>query len=127
MADVVASIVGRCCGGGVGIREIHSIAHGPVLEWRFKLNKQEDRHVDGSKRKIRKKETEGGQEPALDPGVGLQGGTRRGQPSFNLFARKDLRARFGCKVEGGRFESLFSCHAIILPAAAAPVALRSTV
>src|SRR3954466_9351854 len=77
MADVVASIVGRCCGGGVGIREIDSIAHGPVLEWRFKLNKQEDRHVDGSKRKIRKKETEGGQEPALDPGVGLQGGTRR--------------------------------------------------
>ena len=58
MADVVVSIVGRCCGGGVGIREIHSIAHGPVLEWRFKLNKQEDRHVDGSKRKIRKKETE---------------------------------------------------------------------
>jgi hypothetical protein len=58
MADVVASIVGRCCGRGVGIREIHAIAHGPVLEWRFKLNKQEDRHVDGSKRKIRKKETE---------------------------------------------------------------------
>jgi hypothetical protein len=78
MADVVVSIVGRCCGGGVGIREIHSIAHGPVLEWRFKLNKQEDRHVDGSKGKIRKKETEGGQEPALDPCVGLQGGTRRG-------------------------------------------------
>ena len=35
--------------------------------------------------------------------------------------------RFGRKVEGGRFESLFSCHAIILPAATAPLALRSTV
>ena len=91
MADVVASIVGRCCGGGVGIREIHSIAHGPVLEWRFKLNKQEYRHVDGSKRKIRKKETEGGQEPALDPCVGLQGGTRRGQAVLQPVREKDLR------------------------------------
>ena len=88
MADVVASILGRCCGGGVGIREIHSIAHGPVLEWRFKLNKQEDRHVDGSKRKIRKKETEGGQEPALDPCVGLKAAQSEGKPSLNPFARK---------------------------------------
>jgi hypothetical protein len=30
------------------------------------------------KKENKKKETEGGQEPALDPCVGLQGGTRRG-------------------------------------------------
>jgi hypothetical protein len=50
---------------------------------------------------------------------------RASRPSTR--SRERPEARFGCKVEGGRFESLFSCHAIILPAAAAPVALRSTV
>ncbi len=43
---------GRCCGGGVGIKSEKTLnCSRAVLEWQFKLNKQEDRHVEGSKRK----------------------------------------------------------------------------
>ena len=79
---------GRCCGGGVGIREIHSIAHGPVLEWRFKLNKQEDRHVDGSKRKIRKKKRKADKNQPKTHVSAYKAAQGEDKPSFSLFARK---------------------------------------
>ena len=88
MADVAVSIVGRCCGGGVGIREMHSIAHGPVLEWRFKLSKQEDRHVDGKKRKIRKKKRKADKNQPKTHVSAYKAAQGEGKPSFNLVARK---------------------------------------
>src|SRR6516225_7713811 len=70
------------------------------------VNKQEDRHVEGSKRKQGKKETEGGQEPAQDPCVGLQGGARPGQAVLQPVREKDVKLAALAR-SGARFSATF--------------------
>ena len=49
-ADVVASIVVGAAAAVLASEKTLNCSRA-VLEWQFKLNKQEDRHVEGSKRK----------------------------------------------------------------------------
>jgi hypothetical protein len=49
-ADVVASIMVGAAAVVLDQRNTLNCSRA-VLEWQFKLNKQEDRHVEGSKRK----------------------------------------------------------------------------
>jgi hypothetical protein len=44
-------IFGKDSGGGAGTGEIQLNCSLAVLEWAGQVNKQEDRHVEGSKRK----------------------------------------------------------------------------
>src|SRR6516162_2291756 len=71
------------------------------------VNKQEDRHVEGSKRKQGKKETEGGQEPTQDPCVGLQGGARPGQAVLQPVREKDVKLGALAR-SGARFSATFA-------------------
>ena len=91
-ADVVASIIGRCCGGRVGIKEIHSIAHGAVLEWQFKLNEREARRTAMSKaqkgnKEEKKKRKADKNQPKIHVSA-YKAAQGEAKPSFNPFARK---------------------------------------
>jgi|SRR6516164_3951007 len=71
------------------------------------VNKQEDRHAEGSKRKQGKKETEGGQEPTQDPCVGLQGSARPGQAVLQPVREKDVKLGALAR-SGARFSATFA-------------------
>ena len=59
-----------------------------LLEWQFKLNKQENRHVEGSKGNKEKKKPKGDKNQPKTHVSAYKAAQGEGKPSFNPFARK---------------------------------------